>query len=193
MISDAIDTSCVAVITGGASGFGFETATRLLNAGMSCAILDVSEAELAAASKKMKDLAPGVSVLAQRCNVAVADDCVAAAAAVEAAFPDKKISFLFNNAGIQGPSSAGGIIADPSPGTISAWQTVFNVNVFGAVNILKAFVPGMIGAGALASGKSALVVTTSSVVWTIPQYPNTLMWHLTGHNTTCNTLRCLPR
>ena len=59
---------------------------------------------------------------------------------------------------------AGGIIADPSPDTIAAWQTIFNVNVFGQVNILKAFAPAMIAAGPLASGKKAFIVTTSSVV-----------------------------
>jgi NAD(P)-dependent dehydrogenase (short-subunit alcohol dehydrogenase family) len=63
--------------------------------------------------------------------VAVMDDCVAASAAVSAAFPKKMVSFLFNNAGIQGPGRAGGIIADPSPETMAAWQAIFNVNVFG--------------------------------------------------------------
>ena len=41
---------------------------------------------------------------------------------------------------------------------------MFKVNVFGAVNIIKAFLPGMIEAGPMASGKKNYVVTTSSVV-----------------------------
>ena len=41
---------------------------------------------------------------------------------------------------------------------------MFKVNVFGAVNIIKAFLPGMIEAGPMASGKKSYVVTTSSVV-----------------------------
>jgi hypothetical protein len=41
------------------------------------------------------------------------------------------------------------------------WPMFF---VHAAVNILKAFVPGMIGAGPLPSGKPSYVVTTSSVV-----------------------------
>ena len=49
---------------------------------------------------------------------------------------------------------------------------LLQVNVFGAVNILKAFVPGMIAAGPLASGKASFVVTTSSVVG--------LLNHVTG-------------
>jgi short-subunit dehydrogenase len=38
------------------------------------------------------------------------------------------------------------------------------VNVFGSVNILKAFVPGLINAGPLVSGLKTFVVTTASVV-----------------------------
>ena len=161
---------------------------------MKVAILDVSADELASATKQLD---AGDSLLPQPCNVAVPEDCVAAAAAVAEFAGDAKIGFLFNNAGIQGPASAGGIIGNPDPESISAWQQIFNVrpparpaagyggpcrgpgqppaervltgallqvNVFGAVNILKAFVPGMIAAGPLASGKAAFVVTTSSVV-----------------------------
>jgi NAD(P)-dependent dehydrogenase (short-subunit alcohol dehydrogenase family) len=36
--------------------------------------------------------------------------------------------------------------------------------VFGAVNIIKNFLPGMIAAGPLPSGKKTFIVTTSSVV-----------------------------
>jgi NAD(P)-dependent dehydrogenase (short-subunit alcohol dehydrogenase family) len=68
-------------------------------------------------------------VLIQRCNVTSSEDCVAAAAAVKGFCGEDKIGFLFNNAGIQGPASAGGIISDPSPETIDAWKQIFNVNV----------------------------------------------------------------
>jgi NAD(P)-dependent dehydrogenase (short-subunit alcohol dehydrogenase family) len=131
---------------------------------MRVAILDVSVDELEAAKAKLEAVAPADQLLAQECNVVKPEDCVAAAKAVEGFCGGDKIAFLFNNAGIQGPSGAGGIIADPSPDTIAAWQTIFNVNVFGQVNILKAFAPAMIAAGPLASGKKAFIVTTSSVV-----------------------------
>ena len=64
-----------------------------------------------------------------------------------------------NNAGIQG-KGGGKILAGPADN----WSPVFSVNVFGAVNIIKAFVPGMISAGPLSSGLKSYVVTTSSVV-----------------------------
>jgi NAD(P)-dependent dehydrogenase (short-subunit alcohol dehydrogenase family) len=67
LLASTIDTDGVAVVTGGASGFGLETATRLLRAGMSVVILDVSVEELEAANQKLSTLAPdGVGVLAQR-------------------------------------------------------------------------------------------------------------------------------
>ena len=45
-VASSIDLHGVAVITGGASGFGYNTATRLVKAGMSVAILDISEDEM---------------------------------------------------------------------------------------------------------------------------------------------------
>ena len=49
-------------------------------------------------------------------------------------------------------------------GGSEAWTSIFSVNVFGSVNIIKAFVPAMIEAGPLGSGKKTFVVTTTSVV-----------------------------
>ena len=64
--------------------------------------------------------------------------------------------------GIAGPNRSGGIIQDPTPETIEIWRSVFDVNVLGSINILKAFVPGLVEAGPLRSGKRTVVVTTSS-------------------------------
>ena len=115
------------------SGFGLETATRLLANGMRVVILDVSARELDAAKQKLATVAPPEKLLAVECNVVIPQDCVDAAAATATFCGKDKVAFLFNNAGIQGPPSAGGIIADSSPETIEAWQQIFNVNVFGQV------------------------------------------------------------
>ena len=64
--------------------------------------------------------------------------------------------------GIAGPNRSGGIIQDPTPETIEIWRSVFDVNVLGSINVLKAFVPGLVEAGPLRSGKRTVVVTTSS-------------------------------
>lgn len=164
-VAKVIDTSKdgLAVITGGASGFGFNMATRLIKNGMAVAVLDVSDKELANAEKELKALNGG-EYLGVKCNVTKIEDCEAAAKAVAAGFPNKKISLLFNNAGISGRAGDPNVPERIISGTSAAWRPVFEVNVFGAVNIIKAFVPGMIEKGPLSSGKKSFVVTTSSVV-----------------------------
>ena len=64
----------------------------------------------------------------------------------------------FNNAGINGPGNSSVLTSTPE-----AWQQVFAVNLFGAVNIIQAFAPHMM-ATALPSGAKSRLVTTSSVV-----------------------------
>lgn len=56
-------------------------------------------------------------------------------------------------------------------GPHDAWPKVFAVNVFGAVHIIKAFLPRMIEQGPLPSGKPTFVVTTSSVVGLLNHMP----------------------
>jgi len=121
-------------------------------------VLDVSTSELEAAEPKLRAAGAG-GVLAVRCDVAKFEDCRAAQEAVAKAFPGVPVSFLFNNAGIMGKD--GGKIID---GGHESWAPIFSVNVLGAMHIIKAFLPGMIEAGPLPSGKKSLVVTTSSVV-----------------------------
>lgn len=160
-ISDAIDQAGVAVITGGASGLGFNAAERLVRVGMRVAILDASANELAATEKDLGAIAvDGGRLLCIRCDVTKFEECRQAEAAVVAHFSGSKISFLFNNAGIGDQLDAGKIL-EGGPG---GWEAPFRVNVFGAMHIFKAFLPRMISAGPLPSGKETLCVTTSSVV-----------------------------
>jgi NAD(P)-dependent dehydrogenase (short-subunit alcohol dehydrogenase family) len=72
------------------------------------------------------------------------------------------VAFLFNNAGITGEKDYIGGLLGGTPGD-SGWRLTF-VNLFGVVNILRVFVPRMVGAGPLPSGRPAQVVTTSSVL-----------------------------
>lgn len=159
-ILSVIDGAGVAVITGGASGFGLHVAERCVKSGMAVAILDVSESELAKAEQRLRSLAiDPQDVLAVKCDVTHIEECRAAEESVSRAFSARGVSFLFNNAGILGRE--GGMIIAGSP---DAWKQTFSVNVFGAVHILKSFLPGMIKRGPLPSGKKSYVVTTSSVV-----------------------------
>ena len=167
-ISKNLDKRGLAVITGGASGFGFEVAQRLLQNGMSVAVLDVSDKELANAREKLVPIGvvSGANFFGVRCNVTSLSECQRAQKAVKVRFPGKKIAFLFNNAGIQG--KAGGSILH---GSTELWKPIMAVNVYGAINIIQAFVPSMLKDGPLPSGLKSHVVTTSSVVGLLNHNP----------------------
>eukprot|EP00912_Choanoflagellata_sp_UC4_P001664 UC4_evm1s1059 len=167
-----LDKNGVAVVTGGASGFGLNVCERLVRSGYSVAILDVSREELRRSIIHLRSMAPipetsSVSIIPILCDVSSFESCESASREIDKMFGGKRISFLFNNAGISGTSSGSNIIAGPP----SAWEQIFSVNVFGAVNIIKAFIPKIIEQGPLPSGKKCFVVTTSSVVGLLNHYP----------------------
>jgi NAD(P)-dependent dehydrogenase (short-subunit alcohol dehydrogenase family) len=106
-----------ALVTGGASGLGAATAVRLRADG-----LEVVTA----------DIAPGADVtldVADAAAVAVARDHIG------------DIDVLVNSAGIVGANVP---IVETTP---DQWRQVFDVNVFGTVNMIRAFVPGMVERG----------------------------------------------
>lgn len=103
-----------AVVTGGASGLGAATAVRLRADG-----LEVVTVDIAVGSDFVLD---------------VTDAALVAAAAVSIG----PIDVLVNSAGIIGPNVS---LLSTEP---DQWRRVFDVNVFGAVNMMRAFVPGMV-------------------------------------------------
>lgn len=102
-----------AVITGGMSGLGAASATRLADDGVKVIRFD---------------LAPGADVV-----VDVSDSAAVNAAAAELG----PIDILINCAGIVGPNKPLWEVSD------AEWQKVFAVNVTGTFNLCRAFVPGM--------------------------------------------------
>jgi NAD(P)-dependent dehydrogenase (short-subunit alcohol dehydrogenase family) len=92
-ISEVFDTEGLAVITGGAGGFGLEIGLRCAAAGMRVALLDVVAEKLQDAVETCGELAaPFV------CDVTDPTSCAKAAADIEEQWPGVAISFLFNNA-----------------------------------------------------------------------------------------------
>lgn len=107
----------LALVTGGASGIGAATATRLRAAGVRVVTAD---------------LAPGADV---RLDVT---DPEAVAALVAEVGP---VGILVHSAGIVGPSRP---LADLG---LDEWQATFRVNVDGTFLLCRAVVPGMVRAG----------------------------------------------
>jgi NAD(P)-dependent dehydrogenase (short-subunit alcohol dehydrogenase family) len=134
-----------AVVTGGASGIGLGLAERFSREGMRVVIGDVEERALAAAEKQLS--AAGADVLALRTDVTSPDSLAALRDRALERFG--AVHVVCANAGVA-PTG-------PVVGTARDWRWVFEVNLFGVVNTLDAFVPGLV------AQREGHVVNTASV------------------------------
>ena len=122
----------VAVITGAASGIGKGIALRCADMGMKLALADFNGKALGEFEKELKDR--GVEVISSIFDVADLDQYKA--------FADKTINhyssvkLFFNNAGV---TTVGNVLEM----SMKDWRWVFDVNFFGQIHGLKAFVPFM--------------------------------------------------
>lgn len=123
----------VAVITGGASGIGLALAQALGQRGLHLALLDIEAPALQAAAEALR--AEGITVAALTCDVGDAETMNAVAAEVLSRYGH--VDLLVNNAGV------GGSLGPLRFSAPQDWQWVVNVNLFGVVNGLRAFLPAM--------------------------------------------------
>lgn len=144
----AIAASRVAVITGGASGIGLSTAETLAALGMRICIADVNEAalETAAASIRARARSAG-DVIAVVTDVSRIEDVERLRDQVYENFGE--VSLLMNNAGTEG---GGQLFGDRA-----RWQKIIDVNLWGVINGIQAFVPRM-----REQGTACAVVNTGS-------------------------------
>ena len=115
----------VAVITGGASGIGLALAERCLAEGMQVVIGDYEEGALAEAAERL-------GVLGVRTDVRRAESVEALAKAAADRFG--AVHLLCNNAGVSVMTGISALTADD-------WRWIFDVNLFGMVNGVCAFLP----------------------------------------------------
>ena len=130
----------VVVVTGGCSGIGLATCTRLAADGFTVAVLDIKPA----------DTQDGAA-LALRCDVTDEKDVEAAMAAVLERFG--RIDVLVNNAGITGSQQAARCHETP----VAEWDKVHAVNVRGPFLCSRAVLPSMVARG------SGHIITIASV------------------------------
>ncbi len=136
-----------AVVTGAASGIGKALAERFAASGMNLVLADIEEGPLAEVASTLRD--GGVKVLDVPTDVSKAADVDALAAAADEAFGP--VHVLCNNAGVGG----GGMIHDLKT---EDWEWVINVNLWGVIHGLRAFLGGM-----YAHGEEGHVVNTASL------------------------------
>ncbi|MEZ5237001.1 MAG: SDR family NAD(P)-dependent oxidoreductase [Acidimicrobiales bacterium] len=136
-----------AVITGGASGIGLATARLLVAEGVSLVLTDIEQGPLDAACAELG--AVGV--------VADVSDLAAVQTLADTAFERfGRVDILFNNAGV----AVGGPIAEM---THADWRWVIDVDLWGPIHGVEAFLPRMI-----AQGGGGHVLFTASFAGLVP-------------------------
>ena len=133
MINPGRFTGRTAIITGGASGLGLETAKRITAEGGKVSLWDLNAEALAAAKKETG----AVHTFA----VDVSQPAAVEAGVAESAKALGKMDILINSAGITGATQP--VIGYP----IDSWLKVMDVNVNGLFYCCRAVAPLMVEAG----------------------------------------------
>lgn len=120
----------VALVTGAATGIGYETARRIVAEGGSVALVDLNGERAAEAARALGARAAGIAA-------DVSDETSIAAAVIEAEKRFGGLDALVNSAGITGPNTA--VENYPS----ADWRKVMAVNLDGTFYACKAAIPAM--------------------------------------------------
>lgn len=144
MWNEAIKEGGVAIITGGGSGLGLAAAKECAVRGLSVVLADTSEREMAKAARSLS--AMGTDVRTVKTDVS---DAEAVQNLADIACEMGPVAVLMNNAGIARPTK--------SWDNPDNWRRMLEVNLFGVLNGVQAFLPRMIEAD-----RPAVVINTGS-------------------------------
>jgi NAD(P)-dependent dehydrogenase (short-subunit alcohol dehydrogenase family) len=137
----------VAVVTGAASGIGLALAERFAAEGMKVVMADIEAAALDAAAGGLSRR--GATVRATRVDVSRPEEVERLAEETYRAFGAAHV--VCNNAGVA-------VIGAVHEHTLADWQWVINVNLWGVIHGVRAFLPRM-----LAGGDDGHIVNTASM------------------------------
>ena len=142
-----LEQNQVAVITGGASGIGFAMALAFAHKGMRLVLADIEPDALDLAVTTLK--ARGAEVIGVKTDVAKWTDVNQLAEAALDTYGE--VHLLCNNAGVS-------ILGPTWEMSLDDWRWVYDVNLWGVVHGIKAFVPAM-----RRQGTPAHVLNTASM------------------------------
>lgn len=159
----------VAVLTGGASGFGLECARIGARLGMKLVLVDVQADALARAESELKG--QGARVWTRAVNVADAQAMAALADWVEREVGVPHL--VFNNAGV----GAGGLVWE---NTLADWEWLLGVNLWGVIHGVRLFTPMMLAQARRDPGYRGHLVNTASMAGLLNP-PNMGVYNVTKH------------
>ena len=159
----------VAVITGGGSGFGRVFAHLAAKAKMKVALADIEPAALAKVVDELKG--QGAEIFGRTCDVSKADHVEALAEATMETYG--AVHLVFNNAGV----GSGGLIWENS---LSDWDWVLGVNLYGVVHGIRSFVPRMLECAKKDPSYRGHVVNTASMAGML-NAPNMGIYNVSKH------------
>ena len=159
----------VAVITGGASGFGREFANIGARLGMKLVLADVQQDALDKTRAELE--AQGAQVLAMRCDVRKGEQVQALADATMDRFG--ALHLVFNNAGV----GSGGLIWENS---VADWEWVLGVNLWGVIHGVRVFTPLMLECAKKEAGYQGHIVNTASMAGLL-NAPNMGIYNVSKH------------
>lgn len=140
-----------ALVTGGASGLGQATASRLIDQGAKVALLDLP-------GDALNHAASTLGCLAAPCDVT--DAHLAETAVAEAAKINGPARILVNCAGI---APAGRIVGRDGPLPLDQFDMVIRVNLIGSFNLMRLAAADMASLEPNVDGERGVVVNTASV------------------------------
>lgn len=140
-----------ALVTGGGSGMGAETARWLAKAGAKVALLDVD-------SEGAKAVAQEIGGLALACDVGDAEAAESAVAKAREAHGAARV--LVNCAGM---APAKKIVGRDGPMPLDAFEKVVRVNLIGSFNLMRLAAADMQTLEPQADGERGVIVSTSSI------------------------------
>jgi NAD(P)-dependent dehydrogenase (short-subunit alcohol dehydrogenase family) len=159
----------VAVITGGAGGFGREFANIGAKLGMKLVLADVQQDALDKACGELA--AQGVRVIGIRCDVRKAEEVQALADATMNRFG--AVHLVFNNAGV----GSGGLIWE---NTQADWEWILGVNLWGVIHGVRIFTPLMLECAKREAGYEGHIVNTASMAGLL-NAPNMGIYNVSKH------------